>query len=123
VDDFLLFGPSPDVLLTAKKAIMDFLEEFRLRIHEERAHPRPSSSGVGFLGYRVFPGRIRLARENPIRARRRLKGRYGEMVAGKITAREFRSSLMAWMGHLEIAAAEGLKTAIFSSVWDGRMEK
>jgi hypothetical protein len=55
VDDFLLFADDKHTLNQWQKAIIDFLAEQRLTIHENIAQPRPVSEGLPFLGFIVFP--------------------------------------------------------------------
>lgn len=108
VDDFLLFGDSKELLRSSLELIEQFLRGYRLRVHEERAHVMRSNQGITFLGYRIFPYQIRLARENPIQARRRLAARYRALCAGREEPSGFRASLAAWMGHAKITANPGI---------------
>ena len=105
VDDFLVFGDTPESLNRMREEIVAFLARWRLLLHEERAHPRPEQDGITFLGYRVFRDRRRVTRDNVIRARRRIRFRYGQFQSGLLDVRRLKSSLFAWMGHAKNANA------------------
>jgi hypothetical protein len=57
------------------------------------------AEGVTFLGFRLFPDRVRLARANVVRARRRFKEMQRLYAAGLITGEAVDMSVAAWVGH------------------------
>ncbi len=73
VDDFLLFGDSKAKLAEMRCAVEDFLEGLRLLVHERKSRVYRCADGVAFLGWRLFPERSRLVRDNVVRFRRRLR--------------------------------------------------
>jgi hypothetical protein len=74
VDDFLLFGDDKRMLWQWREAIIARLARFRLTLHVGRAHPRPVTDGIPFLGFEVFPDRRRLKRRKGLAFARRLYG-------------------------------------------------
>ena len=70
VDDFLLFADDKRTLWNWREALIERLAALRLTIHEERAHPRPITEGIPFLGFVVFPTHRRLKRRKGIAYRR-----------------------------------------------------
>jgi retron-type reverse transcriptase len=115
VDDFVLFSDERNELSAALLAVKAFLAQYRLRIHDKRAQVRPVASGLTFLGYRVFPCRIRLRRDNPIAARRRIASKYEALRSGMIDTAAFRTSLMAWLGHAKLCNAKGLAAGVMGA--------
>jgi retron-type reverse transcriptase len=105
VDDLVLFHVDKTYLRECAARIGAYLARLRLKFHENRCHTRPSRSGITFLGYRVLPDRIRLARDGVIRARRRLRLRSELYHRGAISLSAYRSSVFGWLGHARQADA------------------
>jgi hypothetical protein len=60
MDDLLVFGPDKQTLKTELAAIVAYLED-ELALALKPVQLNRCARGIPFLGYRVFPGRIRLA--------------------------------------------------------------
>ena len=73
VDDFVLFSDNRRWLCEAREACRDFLSILRLRLHPSKVVLAPTSGGIRFLGYRVFPEHRLLPSTNVLAMRRRLK--------------------------------------------------
>ena len=73
VDDFALFSNDRDFLVAARQAMEDYLDTLRLKIHPIKSHISRTQHGANFLGFRIFPDRIRVRTENLRRARRRCR--------------------------------------------------
>jgi hypothetical protein len=117
VDDFLLFGDSREELLRAAGRIRDFLgAELRLRVHEGKFQVRRCADGVTFLGWRLFPGRRRLARGNVVRIRRRLRHLREQYHAGLVDAGEFRQVVQGWLGHAAAGNTWRLRQQLFDEL-------
>ena len=108
VDDTLLFANDKPTLHRWRAAIIDYLVKLRLVIHTRRAHPRPVTEGIPFLGFVVYPDHRRLKSRKVVAYRRRLKrimaslparrdrtGRGDCLVAGLAGPRELRQHLGA----------------------------
>jgi Reverse transcriptase (RNA-dependent DNA polymerase) len=112
VDDFLLFGEDKRQLVEMRARLDDFLSTLRLRIHAGKSRVYRAKDGVTFLGWRVFPARLRLVRSNVVRWRRRLKAmseayREGKMQLGQVTLR-----VRAWIAHTEHGDTWKLRTQL-----------
>jgi hypothetical protein len=116
VDDFVLFHGSKRHLAECRKRIKSFLEGYRLRIHENRAHVRKSAAGITFLGYRIFPDRIRLKRDNVIRARRRMRGLARALRERRITPARYKASVSAWLGHAKAADSWRVRRSVTANL-------
>ncbi len=67
-------------------------------------HPRKSriyrtADGVTFLGWRIFPHRTRLVRENVVRFRRRLRALQEQYARGAMGWKELDLRVRAWIAH------------------------
>jgi len=116
VDDFALFSDDWKILATARLAIEDYLTKLRLKIHPIKSQLFETKHGANFLGFRIFPDRIRVRTENLRRARKRLKQLQAEYADGKIEWSEVSQSLTSWIAHLEYGDTWQLRQKIFSSL-------
>jgi retron-type reverse transcriptase len=73
VDDFALFSDERELLADARLAIEEYLAQLRLKIHPIKSQLFETKIGASFLGFRIFPDRIRVRNSNLHQARRRLK--------------------------------------------------
>jgi len=105
MDDFVLFAESKQALKDLLPSIESFLYE-NLRLHlkpgsvciNQRIH------GLPFLGRRVFPGVIRIRRENKSRSLRHLEQKLLQYEAGEISDEQCVQSLRSLWGHLSYFA-------------------
>jgi retron-type reverse transcriptase len=97
VDDFIVLGQSRGELTERLAAIGEYLLSLRLRLHERKCVVRRTLEGVPFLGYVVWPDRIRVRGETVRRYRRRYRR---EALRDPCAAAE---SLAAWQGHVALA--------------------
>jgi RNA-directed DNA polymerase len=109
VDDFLLFSDSKAELWEWLAAVLERLACYRLTIHEARAHPRPVSEGIPFLGFIVFPDQRRLKRSKGIHYRRALKGLLAQGDRMKV-----KDSLQGWINHARYADTYHLRQALLA---------
>jgi len=116
VDDFLLFADDKTTLHNWRDAIITFLQNLRLTIHENCAQPRPVEQGLPFLGFTVYPDHRRLKRSKGISYRRHLKTLYQRYLAGEITREQGRASVMAWLGHVRHGDTWGLQRKLFREI-------
>jgi len=115
VDDFLLFSDDKTVLLEWKKAIEKRLARFRLTIHPG-AHARPTTEGVPFLGFILFPDRRRLKRRKGIYFRRRFMQLVANYAAGIISLDQLTASVQGWVNHARYGNTVGLRKAMLTSI-------
>jgi hypothetical protein len=112
VDDFLLFGDDKRQLGEMRARLEDFLSPLRLRIHARKSRVYRVHDGVTFLGWRVFPERLRLVRSNVVRWRRRLKAMSKAYRAGKMQLSEATTRVRAWIAHAEHGNTWKLRTQL-----------
>lgn len=76
VDDFLLFSDDQHELMRWRDAIVARLACLRLTIHAGAAHPHPSSNGIPFLGFIVYPDHRRLKPRKGYVFRRKMRHQF-----------------------------------------------
>ena len=116
VDDSLLFADDKVTLHYWGQETLDFLADLRLTWHEERAHPRPVTEGIPFLGFIVFPTHRRLKRRKGIAFRRHLKALLRAYAAGQISFEQLDASVQAWINHARYGDTWGLRRALFNEL-------
>ncbi len=99
VDDFVLFSDSKQDLESMRLCISDHLELDRLRLHDRKSRVYQCAEGVTFLGWRLFPQKTRLVRENVIRFSRRMRQLQEDFHAGRTTWYAVQQSVRSWIGH------------------------
>lgn len=114
VDDFLLFDQSQAKLAEMRFAMEELLAELRLRMHERKSRVYRCADGVTFLGWRVFPRRTRLVRENVVRFRRRLREMQRAFGEGRTTRQEVRARIHSWIGHAAAGDTWRLRQQLFA---------
>jgi retron-type reverse transcriptase len=114
MDDFILFGPDKDQLHLLKAKISDFLSGILLlELKEESTLVAPCSVGVPFLGFRIFPGHIRIKNENKNRWLKNLKKRVREFEEGLIEEEKYSRCLISMTEHLKIADTYRFRRKVF----------
>jgi hypothetical protein len=116
VDDFALFSDNRRELADWRKAIIEQSAMLRLTLHEERAHVRPVTEGVTFLGLRVFPDHRRLSSRRGHYARRRLQALATQVANGDIPLLRLSASARSWATHAAHGDTYGLRRAVLSFV-------
>jgi retron-type reverse transcriptase len=116
VDDFALFHDDWQFLAEARIAIEEYLAKLRLKIHPIKSQLFETKHGANFLGFRIFPDRIRVRTENLRRAKRRLKRLQADYADGKIDWLYVSQSLQSWVAHLDHGDTWQLRKKIFSSL-------
>ena len=97
VDDFVLLHDSKGALDDYADRVRNKLFGLRLELHANKCVIRRVSEGLPFLGYVVWPDRIRVRGETVRRFRRRY--RRLRLVAPERAA----ASLAAWQGHVRLS--------------------
>ncbi len=115
-DDFVLFSNDKDFLHDARDACRVFLEKLRLRLHPHKSVIYRTADGPRFLGFRVFPERRRLARENVVRMRCRLLRLQHQYAKGRITQEAVQRRIQSWIGHARHGDTWRLRERLFSEV-------
>lgn len=108
VDDFSLFSNRKTELREWKGAISKYLEPLFLILHRHKTQIRPCHLGNTFLGYRIFPGMIKLDGKKGRLWIKRMKFKRKQYKAGEITWQEVKASIISWMAHARHADSEAL---------------
>jgi RNA-directed DNA polymerase len=116
VDDFLLFHDDKRQLGKWRREIIAFLQTLRLTLHEERAHVRPVTEGIPFLGFVVYPSHRRLKRAKGLAYRRRLKRLVEDYALGHGEAEDLKASIQGWINHARYGDTWGLRRALFAAI-------
>jgi hypothetical protein len=107
MDDFVVWGESGRELRTVCERVRAFLAaELKLALKDNTAINR-TAFGMDFLGYRVFPGTVRLARRSKVRfARkfRRYEAAYVRGVWGELVLQQRMQALLAFVMLAETGA-------------------
>jgi RNA-directed DNA polymerase len=122
MDDFLLFSDEKSGLKEAEKEIRCFLRcRLRLSMKERARVLAPVLEGVPFLGFRLFPGVIRIQRQLLKRWRKKLKGRFKEFEKFRIQESEFLCSVTSLMGFMNHANSLRLRQSLHEGFldWEG----
>lgn len=114
VDDFALFSDSKKELWAWKQAIITRLADLRLTVHEAEAQVVPVTQGIPWLGFVVYPTHRRVKARNVVKFSRRLRQRWAEYTAGKISFAEFDASVQGWINHVRYADTWGLREHVLS---------
>jgi hypothetical protein len=113
-DDLLLFAHDKPTLHRWRSAIIDQAATLRLTLHEQRAQVVPVATGLPFLGWQVYPYRLRLKRRNVVgftRRFRRLRARYA---AGQCSLATMNASVQGWVAHAAYGHTRGLRRSLLA---------
>jgi len=115
VDDGLLFGDDLRSLWAWRDGIVERLAQFRLTIHPG-AQPRPTSEGVPFLGFVVYPDHRRLKRRKVVAYRRKLDTLVADWRARAATREMVEASWQGWVNHARYGDTWGLRCRLANSI-------
>ncbi len=113
VDDFALFADGKAQLWRWKEAIVEFLQGLRLTIHASAAQVQPTTQGVPWLGFVVYPTHRRLKARNAVKFTRRLARNIADFRQGRISFAELDASVQGWIAHVAYADTWGLRSRLF----------
>jgi retron-type reverse transcriptase len=113
VDDALLFHEDKCTLHHWRVAIGEFLATLRLTLHEREARVYPVTTGIPFLGFRVYPDHRRLKRANGVSFNQRLHWLITRYAAGEIEFEQLTASVQGWVNHVRYGDTWGLRAALF----------
>ena len=114
MDDLVLFADEKSSLWDAAKRIEVYLrDELQLNIKEGSLLLAPVMQGLPFLGYRIFPGVVRISRKGWRRFRRKVQQRQDMYIAGEIDGEKFTRSFASLLGHVRQADTRNLRAHFF----------
>ncbi|AEE52179.1 reverse transcriptase/maturase family protein [Haliscomenobacter hydrossis] len=116
MDDFVLFEPDRRTLKSHLTAIQYFLaDSLQLQLKPSATFINSSANGLTFLGKRIFPQAIRIARPNLLRMTRKMKNREEEYKEGTISEEDFLASMNSYWACLAFGDTYGLRKKLASS--------
>jgi len=114
MDDMVLFDNDKSRVKILGNELSDFAaERLKLEFHEG-VTPMPVSRGLTFLGFRLFPTRMRLKSENVNRFVKRIKGYQKDCAEGRMTPKELTQSVKSWVAHASYGQTLELRRQLFS---------
>lgn len=119
MDDFILFGSAAAELHRQRAEIRRFLADaLRLRLKESATCVGATRDGVPFLGFRVFPGVVRLQGARWRRMRGKIRRQEQAFRKGRLSADQLVRSVRSSIAHIEHAATRRLRRKIFEESFD-----
>jgi hypothetical protein len=104
MDDFIIFADEKESLHLTLASARGFLRDcLRLEIKEEALILAPVTQGIPFLGFRVFPGLIKLDARKWTRFKRKVRELEDEYLKGRIDEDELARSISSMVGHIQHA--------------------
>lgn len=116
VDDFLLFSANKADLHRWRAAVIGFLASLRLTLHEAQAQVFPVSTGIPFLGWRIYSDHLRLKRQNGVAFRRRFSLLLRAYADGTIPLHRVNDSVRGWIAHVEHGQTWGLRRSLLGKL-------
>lgn len=113
VDDFMLFAEDKRTLWEWRHAVEQRLSDLRLTIHPA-AQPKPTTQGIPFLGFVIYPEHRQLKRRKGIHFRRRWQQLVSNYTAGQISFDQLTASVRGWVNHTRYGNTTGLRRAMLS---------
>ena len=113
MDDMLAFGPSKAELWELVATVRRFCRErLGLTIKDEATRVAPVTDGVPWLGFRVFPGLVRLDGPGRRRLSAKLRRSMSDASAGPCADAAEAARAASLVGHASHAATKALRRAI-----------
>ena len=116
VDDFALFSDDREFLVNARIEIEHYLTTLRLKIHPIKSQLFETQYGANFVGFRVFPDRIRVRNDNLRRSRKRFRELQYDYYYSQITLEKLIQRLQSWEAHLKHGDTYQLRKQIFDNL-------
>ncbi|MCU0293392.1 MAG: reverse transcriptase/maturase family protein [Thermoanaerobaculaceae bacterium] len=114
-DDFVLFADDKVALAAMRDDVVACLGSLRLRLHPRKSRVYRTADGVTWLGFRVFPGHVRLVRANVVKARRRLRWLREAYAQWRLDWPDVRCRVRAWIAHAAHGNTWRLRSEVLGS--------
>ena len=120
MDDFLLFGnDKPELWLTLAQ-IKDYLTgHLKIELNESAVSLCPVTEGIDFLGFRIYPGQVRLKGKSLTRVRRHVRLMEKLYVRGAVGVDDLAGSVGSVAAHMAQANTFESRRRIFRSSIEG----
>ena len=104
MDDLLLFADDKPTLHLRLAELRQFLKNtLQLQLKENATLLAPVGEGIPFLGFRIYPGVIRLNRRTLRRFRRQVRGREKAYRTGRLSVEDLSVSVASLFAHVSHA--------------------
>ncbi len=114
MDDILLFGKTKDYLFDVLYEINSYVtEELLLHLKEKATIIAPVSQGVPFLGFKIFPGVIRLSPRSKRRFMVKSRKRQEQFINGVISEEQYVRSLNSIVSFVKTGNTYSLRRNFF----------
>ena len=114
MDDFVVFGENKEQLWQIKRQIESYLATIGLTLHQNKCTVWPTSLGVNFLGFTVFPSHRIPLKKNIHKIKRRLRFFQKCFKQGDMTLCHIKRSIVSWLGHVRWGDTYQLKSHLLS---------
>lgn len=117
VDDIAVLDDDKERLWQIRDAVREFaVGRLRLDLHPRKQSVAPVTSGVDFLGWRVFPDHRLLRRANGVRFSRMMRRMQQEFRCGRTNGESVGRRILGWIGHVRHGDTWGLRSALIEGV-------
>jgi hypothetical protein len=114
MDDSLTFSHTKAKLRDILPRLREFVaERLLLDLKEDAILLTPVSQGIPFLGFRIFPGTIRLDRRHLLQFRRKIRDRERAYQCGEIDETFLVRSIRSMIAHISHANTYQMRKALF----------
>lgn len=104
VDDSVTFSNDRQELEHLKQQLIEFLNNLRLKVHEKKFQILPTTGGISFLGYRIYPEHICLKSQNIYRYYRRMKTYSKQFNKRQVELAKIKASMMSFSGYCKYSS-------------------
>ncbi|MBF0452840.1 MAG: group II intron reverse transcriptase domain-containing protein [Candidatus Magnetomorum sp.] len=116
MDDFLLFAQSSKQLRMWQARLTDMIEKkLKLELKYEVLQLMPVFQGIPFLGFRIFPGLVRLQRKKLMRFRQNYQKKEKQYFNGEIDKDFFIASIESMIAHISWANTYQMQQSFFNT--------
>ncbi len=116
VDDFVLFSNDKRQLAGWREQMIQKIAGLRLTLHEECAQIFPTTTGIPFLGFRIYPEYRLLKTRKAIHFRRKLNGLLQDYSNGLINFPKLNQIIQSWIHYVGYGDTWGLRRSVLSGV-------
>ncbi len=115
MDDMLFFADTKEKLHELLDMVQDFIgARLLLRLKTSATQMAPVSEGIPFLGFRIFPGLIRVHGKSLRRYQKRLRHLEAACINGKISMEELTPSIQSMIAHMRHANTQRMRQSLLS---------
>ena len=119
MDDFVALSDDKAMLHEVKLKAGEFIEqELKLELKEKACFVAPVNEGIPFLGFRIFPGVVRLKRSGLLRFMRKIRAKERLYNEGRISEGELVRSAESLTGHVVHGNTKAMRRKFFAGMKD-----